>query len=96
MKTQIQDGIPPMGSSSDGLSNVIHLRSLPDDVSTKEIVDLALPFKKYGKIKNFLPLKVSTVCTWLIILQHSWVSLERLKESHASFSEQKSSPDRGW
>ena len=64
MKT-VQDGISPMGSSStsDGLSNVIHLRSLPDDVSTKEIVDLALPFKKYGKIKNFLPLKVSTVAT---------------------------------
>jgi len=53
----VQDGIPQLGSSSDGLSNVIHLRSLPDDVSTKEIVDLALPFKKYGKIKNFLPLK---------------------------------------
>ena len=70
MKT-VQDGIPQMGSSSDGLSNVIHLRSLPDDVSTKEIVDLALPFKKYGKIKNFLPLKVSTVSTWLIILQHA-------------------------
>ena len=62
MKT-VQDGIPPMGSSGDGLSNVIHLRSLPDDVSTKEIVDLAAPFKKYGIIINYLPLKVSTVNT---------------------------------
>ena len=41
------------------VSKVIHLRSLPDDVSTQEIVNLAMPFKKHGRIVDFLQLKVS-------------------------------------
>lgn len=42
---------------AEGQSRVIHLRSLPDDVTPQEICHLAMPFKKYGNVKDFLQLK---------------------------------------
>lgn len=44
---------------AEGQSKVIHLRSLPDDVTPAEICNLAMPFKKYGSVKDFLQLKVN-------------------------------------
>ena len=41
-------------------SRVIHVRALPDDVSQEEVINLCLPFKKYGQPKDYLLLKVST------------------------------------
>lgn len=39
-------------------SRVIHVRALPDDVSQEEVINLCLPFKKYGQPKEYLLLKV--------------------------------------
>jgi hnRNP-L/PTB/hephaestus splicing factor len=36
---------------------VIHVRSLPDDVTNQEIISLSLPFKKYGSVLDLMPLK---------------------------------------
>lgn len=42
---------------AEGQSRVIHLRSLPDDATVEEVIQLALPFKKYGAVKDMLQLK---------------------------------------
>ena len=44
---------------AEGQSRVIHIRSLPDDVSDKELIQLALPFQDYGKVVNMMMLKVT-------------------------------------
>ena len=44
---------------AEGQSRVVHIRSLPDDVSDKELIQLALPFQDYGKVVNMMMLKVS-------------------------------------
>ena len=46
------------GYIGEGVSKVIHLRSLPDDCSTEEIVSLALPFKEHGQIVDMMHLRV--------------------------------------
>ena len=58
MKTESGGGV---GVGGDGLSKVIHLRSLPDDVTIEEIVQLGFRYLKYGKITEFLSLKVKSV-----------------------------------
>lgn len=45
------------GYIGEGVSKVIHLRSLPDDCSTEEIVSLALPFKEHGQIVDMMHLR---------------------------------------
>ena len=47
--------------AGDGFSKVIHLRSLPDDVTIEEIVQLGFRYLKYGKITEFLSLKVRII-----------------------------------
>jgi len=42
---------------AEGQSRVVHIRSLPDDVSDKELIQLALPFQDYGKVVNMMMLK---------------------------------------
>jgi len=51
------------GYIGEGVSKVIHLRSLPDDCSTEEIVSLALPFKEHGQIVDMMHLRVSLTDT---------------------------------
>lgn len=42
---------------AEGQSRVIHLRSLPDDVTNQEIISLSSPFKKFGSVHDLMPLK---------------------------------------
>ena len=44
---------------AEGQSRVIHLRSLPDDVTNQEIISLSSPFKKFGSVHDLMPLKVN-------------------------------------
>lgn len=59
LQSEHQNGPKKMKTEvlAEGQSKVIHLRSLPDDVTPAEICNLAMPFKKYGSVKDFLQLK---------------------------------------
>lgn len=49
-------------------SRVIHVRALPDDVSQEEVINLCLPFKKYGQPKEYLLLKVKKFLFIIILI----------------------------
>ena len=65
--------------AGDGFSKVIHLRSLPDDVTIEEIVQLGFRYLKYGKITEFLSLKVRMI--WVQLTRDFYYGLNR-KDDH--------------